>query len=162
VEFGEFVRRRSPDLLRTGWLLTGDWGRAEDLVQTALLHCWPKWESVASPEAYVRSAMVNAYVSWRRRRAAGELAVARVPESVAPDQVGGADLRDGIRSALATLGRRERAVVVLRYYLDLSEAETAANLGVAVGTVKRYLADALTKLRAEPGLRGLLTEEISG
>jgi RNA polymerase sigma factor (sigma-70 family) len=78
----------------------------------------------------------------------------------AVDEVGPAEVRTCVRAALASLSPRERATVVLRYYADLSEADTAAELGIAAGTVKRYAADALTKLRAAPSLRGLPTEEV--
>jgi RNA polymerase sigma-70 factor (sigma-E family) len=158
--FREFVEARSRDLLRTGWLLTGDWALAEDLVQTALLRCWPKWASIASPEAYVRKALVNAFLSWRRRRSAGEFVSVSMPDSATADLVGPADVRESVRAALAALAPRERAVVVLRYYADLSEAETAQMLGLAPGSVKRYAADALAKLRVAPSLAGLLTEEV--
>jgi RNA polymerase sigma-70 factor (sigma-E family) len=158
LEFGEFVKSRSRDLLRTGWLLTGDWGLAEDLVQTALMRCWPRWDSVSAPDAYVRAAIVNAYLSWRRRRSAREL-VGNDLDSPAADALGPVELRACVKVALAALSPRERVVVVLRYFLDLSEADTAATLGIAAGSVKRYSADALAKLRTAPSLRGLLTEE---
>ena len=161
VGFDEFVRSRSRDLLRVGWLLTGDWNLAEDLVQIALARCWPRWESVTAPDAYVRAAVVNAHLSWRRRRAAGELLDPGL-DSPAADDLGPAEVRECVRVALAALSPRERAVVVLRYYLDLSETDAAASLGVAVGSVKRYAADALAKLRSAPSLSGLLSEEVSG
>lgn len=157
--FRDFVATQSRDLLRTGWLLSGDWAQAEDLVQTALLACWPKWSSLTAPDAYVRKAMLNTFLSWRRRRSAGERVSDSLPEAVADDLVGPADLRESVRSALAALAPRERAVVVLRYYADRSEAETAHLLGLAPGSVKRYAADALAKLRAAPSLAGLLTED---
>ncbi len=160
AEFREFVETRSRDLLRTGWLLTGDWAQAEDVVQTALLHSWPRWSSVAAPEAYVRAAMLNVFLSWRRRHWTGERPSAELADIAAPDELGPAEVRTAIRTALAVLSPRERAVVVLRYYTDQSEAETARALGVAVGSVKRYAADALAKLRADPALAGLLTEEV--
>jgi RNA polymerase sigma factor (sigma-70 family) len=78
------------------------------------------------------------------------------------DEVGPAEVRASVRAALAALSPRERTVVVLRYYTDLSEADTAAALGIAVGSVKRYAADALAKLRVDPALDGLLTEEVTG
>lgn len=162
IAFGEFVRTRSRELLRTGWLLTGDWHEAEDLVQTALLRCFRRWDSIAAPDAYVRAAVVNGYLSARRRRAAGERAMATVPETPAVDDLGPAEVRASVRAALAALSPRERSVVVLRYYADQSEAETAAALGIAVGSVKRYASDALAKLRADPALAGLLTEEVPG
>lgn len=158
--FREFVESRSRDLLRTGWLLTGDWAQAEDLVQTALLQCWPKWPTLATPEAYVRKALLNAFLSWRRRRPSRELVSDALPDLATSDLVGPADVRESVRTALAALAPRERAVVVLRYYADLSEADTAQLLGLATGSVKRYAADALAKLRTAPSLAGLLTEEV--
>ena len=161
IGFVEFVQSRSRDLLRTGWLLTGDWALAEDLVQTALLRCFRQWSSVRAPDAYVRAALVTAYLSWRRRRAATERTTATLPDTAAPDDLGPADLRASVHTALSALSPRERTVVVLRYYTDLSEADTATALGIAVGSVKRYAADALAKLRADPALTGLLTEEVT-
>jgi RNA polymerase sigma-70 factor (sigma-E family) len=158
--FREFVESRSRDLLRTGWLLTGDWAQAEDLVQTALLQCWPKWPTLTMPDAYVRKALLNAFLSWRRRRSTRERASDTLPELESADLLGPAEVRESVRAALAALAPRERAVVVLRYYADLSEAETAHLLRLAPGSVKRYAADALTKLRAAPSLAGLLTEEV--
>jgi RNA polymerase sigma-70 factor (sigma-E family) len=160
ADFREFITTNSRDLLRTGWLLTGDWALAEDLVQITLLRCWPHWSSIATPDAYVRSALVKTFVSTRRRRWAGEQPAAALADVPAPDAFGPADVRASVRSALAALPARERAVVVLRYYADLSEADTAAALGIAPGTVKRYASDALAKLRADPALDGLLTEEV--
>lgn len=159
VDFSDFVRTRSRALLRLGWLLTGDWSLAEDLVQAALLRCWPRWGSVTAHDAYVRAAVVNAHLSWRRRRAAHELLTSG-PDAPAADELGSAEVRACVRTALDALTARERAVVVLRYYLDLSEADTASALGIAPGTVKRYAADALAKLRTAPSLHGLLTEEV--
>lgn len=158
VDFDEFVRSHSRELLRVGWLLTGDWALAEDLVQTALARCWQRWGSVIAHEAYVRTAIVRTYLSWRRRRAAGEV-VSSDLELPAPDQIGAAEIRAAMRAALARLSSRERSVVVLRYYLDLSERDTAAALGISTGSVKRYAADALANLRSAPSLSGLLTEE---
>jgi RNA polymerase sigma-70 factor (sigma-E family) len=161
IGFGEFVQTRSRDLLRTGWLLTGDWALAQELVQTALLGCLPRWDSVSAPDAYVRAAIVNAYLSWRRRRSASERPSTTMPDTPGPDELARADVRASVRGALAALSARERTVVVLRYYADLSEADTAAALGIAAGSVKRYAADALAKLRVDPALGGLLTEEVT-
>jgi RNA polymerase sigma-70 factor (sigma-E family) len=159
--FREFVTANSRELLRTAWLLTGDWGLAEDLVQTVLVRCWPRWSAIASPEAYVRAALVKTFVSARRRRWIGERPAAAPADVPAPDAIGPADVRASVRGALAALSARERAVVVLRYYADMSEADTATSLGIAVGSVKRYASDALGKLRADPSLHGLLTEEVT-
>lgn len=159
--FREFVSANSRDLQRTAWLLTGDWAAAEDLVQTVLLRCWPRWSSIAAPESYVRSALVRTFVSARRRRWTGERPVAELADLPAPDAISPADVRASVRSALAALAPRERAVVVLRYYADLSELDTAEALGISAGSVKRYASDALAKLRADPALHGLLTEEVT-
>lgn len=158
--FREFVEGHSRDLLRTGWLLTGDWGRGEDLVQAALLRCWPKWSTIEAPQSYVQAAMLNIFLSWRRRRWTAEEAAECLPETATPDAFGPIELRTAVRSALLALSPRERAVVVLRFYTDLSEAETARVLEIAVGTVKRYASDALARLRADPALTCLLTEEV--
>jgi RNA polymerase sigma-70 factor (sigma-E family) len=159
--FREFVTTNSRDLQRTAWLLTGDWAAAEDLVQTALLRCWPRWSSIAAPESYVRSALVRSFVSARRRRWIGEQPSAVLADMPAPDAISPADVRASVRSALAALAPRERAVVVLRYYADMSETDTGAALGISAGSVKRYASDALAKLRADPALHGLLTEEVT-
>jgi RNA polymerase sigma-70 factor (sigma-E family) len=160
-DFREFVTGNSRDLLRTAWLLTGDWALAEDLVQTALLRCWPRWASIAAPAPYVRTALVRTFVTTRRRRWVGEQPGAVLTDLPAPDAIGPADLRASVRLALTALSPRERAVVVLRYYADMSEADTATALGIAAGSVKRYASDALAKLRADPALHGLLTEEVA-
>lgn len=155
--FAEFVAARSGALLRTAWLLTGDAGRAEDLLQTALAATWRRWRTAlaeGNPEAYVRRALVTTYASWWRRRWRGEL-----PTAVPPDRGHGADLADGaadrdaVRRALARLSRQQRAVVVLRYAEDLSVEETARLLGCSPGTVKVQAARALATLRADPTLR---------
>lgn len=165
VGFGEFVRTRSRELLRTAWLLTGDWALAEDIVQAALVKCWPKWMDVSTPDAYVRAAIVRTFLASRRRRWVGEYPVAAIPdESAAADPFPAADVRAAVRVALAVLTPRERAVVVLRYYVDRSESDTAALLRLSRGAVKRYAADGLVKLRDAAPLSGFMTdlpEEIS-
>src|SRR5919107_1756476 len=101
IGFREFVTANSRDLLRAAWLLTGDWAAAEDLVQTALLRCWPRWSSISSPEAYVRSALVRTFVSARRRRWTGEGPTAVLTDLPAPDAIGPAEVRASVRLALA-------------------------------------------------------------
>jgi RNA polymerase sigma-70 factor (sigma-E family) len=146
--FDAFVLARSPALLRFGWLLTGNRATAEDLVQAALMRTWARWgrlESAEGAEPYVRRVMVTQYATWWRRRWRAE-----VPTAAPPDQVDPApdlDLRESVRAALASLPRRQRAVVVLRYVEDLSVAETAALLGCTAGTVKSQAAKALGTLR---------------
>lgn len=151
VEFDAFVDARSGALLRTAYLLTGDHGLAEDLLQTALTKAWFAWDRIqTAPEAYVRRILVNTYASWWRRKWNGEQATAELPEAGAdgPD----ADASHDLWLAMGRLPRRQRAVVVLRYFDDLSEQQTATLLGCSVGTVKSQASKALAKLRIDPAL----------
>lgn len=145
--FSEFVLSRQAALLRTAYLLTGHAQDAEDLVQAALVKVVPQWRRISdNPEPYVRRVMVNENISrWRRRRWR-EHTTDELPEVLAqdPDQ---AELL-AVRSALAALAPRQRAVLVLRYYEGLSEAEIASTLGIAPGTVKSQARDGLARLRA--------------
>lgn len=156
ASFDEFVGARWAALLRTCYLLTHDRGTAEDLLQTALLKSWRAWSRLAeNPEPYVRRVIVNTYASGWRRRWRGELPHATLPGESLPDRSGldqdVAD-RDLLWRALAELPRRQRAVVVLRYFEDLSEAEVAQLLGVSTGTVKSQASKALAHLRVQPAL----------
>jgi RNA polymerase sigma-70 factor (sigma-E family) len=156
--FAAFVAARSPALVSTAWLLTGDHGRAEDLVQEALARTWQSWSRIRDdgwPEAYVRRTMVNLNISWWRRRWRGERPTAVLPQQALADIGDQADLRDVVRRALASLPPRQRAVVVLRYFEDWSEVQTAQALGCSVGTVKSQAARAVARLRADPQLRDL-------
>lgn len=149
-DFVVFVAARSRRLLHAGDLLTGDRARAEDLVQQALARAYVRWGSIrdGNPEAYVRKAMLNAYLDWWRR-----LRWREMPENAAGQGSQGEDLavdvvrRDAVRQALAVLTRKERAVIVLRYWFDLSEAQIADELNIAPGTVKSTAARALKRLR---------------
>jgi RNA polymerase sigma-70 factor (sigma-E family) len=150
-DFDGYVSARRRSLLRTAWLLTGDWHLAEDVVQTALMRCYPKWRQISKgdADAYVRRAIVNGYVSSRRRRWWGERSRAEPPELASPGDVyADVDQRRLVLTALASLPPRQRAVVVLRFYEDLSEAQTAEVLRCAVGTVKSQTAKALSSLRS--------------
>lgn len=153
MDFDEFVAARSSGLLRTAYLLTRDHALAEDLLQTALAKAWFSWSRIEDrPEPYVRRILVNTYASWWRRKWNGEQAFAEPPE---PEPAGGghdADQRHDLWEAMGRLPRRQRAVVVLRYFEDLSEAETARLLGVSTGTVKSQASKALAKLRIDPAL----------
>jgi len=150
AEFAGFVREHRVDLMRTARLLSsGDPHRAEDLVQTALVRAYTAWSRVRSsdhPVAYVRRSIVNAHIDesrrpwWRRERS-----VALPPEvtvTIADD-----DLGDAVRSALASLPPKMRAVIVLRHWLDLSVEQTAEWLGCTQGTVKSQNSKAVAKLR---------------
>ena len=152
VDFEEFVAARSDGLLRTAYLLTRDHGLAEDLVQTALAKAWSAWSRIdGDPEPYVRKVLVNTYASWWRRKWNGETP----HEDVQETGVGSGDDPDSRTDLWAALGRlpkRQRAVVVLRFFEDLSEAETARVLECSAGTVKSQTSKALAKLRIDPSL----------
>ena len=158
-EFEEFVRGRGQALQRTAYLLTGDWALAEDLVQTALVRSWPAWGRIrhADPEGYVRKVLVNTHASWWRRRWRGEVPTQELPDAAGSDGHGGVHERPVLRAALLRLLPRQRAVVVLRFWEDLSEAATAELLDVHVGTVKSTTSKALARLRADGALTGLAT-----
>jgi RNA polymerase sigma-70 factor (sigma-E family) len=150
ASFDAMLDRHSRALLRTAYLLTGDRQLAEDLLQSALARTWTRWSSIRDPEradAYVRTAMVNLSISWWRRRWRGEVPTQHLPEVAAADEYAGVDHRDEIGRALAMLTPRQRAVVVLRFYEDLSEVDVAAALGCSVGTVKSTASRALAMLR---------------
>jgi RNA polymerase sigma-70 factor (sigma-E family) len=153
--FEALVDARSTSLLRTAYLLTGDWGNAEDLLQTALAKTWFRWHTLRDPqaaEAYVRQVMSRTFATWWRRRWRGETPTELVPDAAhAFDPYGGVDARDLLRRALAELPPRQRAIVVLRFYEDLSEVQVAEALGCSVGTVKSTVSRALVRLR-ESGL----------
>lgn len=145
--FDEFVLARSGALLRTAYLLTRDPHLAEDLLQTALAKAWFARRRInGDPEPYVRRIIVNEFASGRRRKWRGEHPTADLPETHRPADEPDTDLWH----ALANLPRRQRAVIVLRFFDDLTEAETASALGVSVGTVKSQTAKALAKLRVDP------------
>jgi len=132
-------------------MLTGDEQTAEDLVQTTLERVWPHWQRVArdrDPDAYVRRVMVNTYSSWWRRKWRGEQPTSDLPEiTTADDDYARADLADALRRLWPTLTPRQRAVLVLRHYEDLTETATADVLGCSVGTVKSQTSKALARLR---------------
>jgi RNA polymerase sigma-70 factor (sigma-E family) len=161
--FAQFVAARQRALQRSAWLLTGDWALAEDLVQTALARSWPRWEGIRrrdDPEVYVRRAMVNTWAGWRRRRWRAEHPSGAVPDGpAAGDLAAEAAVRMTVHGALGTLTDRQRAVLVLRVFDDLSEAQVAQVLGCAVGTVKSTAARALARLRQDPQLAELLERE---
>ncbi len=155
--FDDFVRGCSPRLYRVGCLLTGgDLARAEDLVAEALARVYLAWPRVRSGDAfgYARRTLVNLHTDWwRGLRRRPEVVTDRLPEvSDGRDRDGDLARRDSVVRSLRRLTRRERAVVVLRYFLDLTEQDTAHELGLSVGTVKSTNARALAKLRVSPDL----------
>jgi RNA polymerase sigma-70 factor (sigma-E family) len=153
-EFDGFMRGRWPAVVRLAYALTGDTGHAEDLAQAAFARAYASWGRVrraGDPDAYVRRIVINEHRNrFRRHRVAEELR-GDVADAADRRQPGGPDEgpgeREALLDALRALGPRQRAVVVLRYWLDLSEAETAAALGCSVGTVKSQASRALATLR---------------
>lgn len=145
-EFEEFATARWAALLRTAYLLTGNHHDAEDLVQAALIKVVPKWWRIKdNPEPYVRRVLARESVNrWRRRRWR-EVTTDVVPESMHHDSTD----RIGLLEDLRRLSPRQRAVLVLRYFDDLTEADTAAALGISVGTVKSHARGALARLREQ-------------
>lgn len=148
AEFTEFVHATWPRLYRTAHLLLGEHALAEDLVQTALAKTYGSWSKVRSLDAapaYARTVLVNTATSWFRRRSWRN----EHPTDQLPDSGYDADPaeRPAMSAALAQLPPRQRAVIVLRYYEDLSVADTATALGCSPGTVKSQTSEALAKLR---------------
>jgi RNA polymerase sigma-70 factor (sigma-E family) len=150
AEFAEYMAARQPSLLRTAYLLTGDRHTAEDLVQTALAKLYLSWDKVQRRESldgYVRRILVNEHNSlWRRAWKRQETTVSQLPDAPATEAPAGRDA--DLWAFVQTLPRKQRAVVVLRFYEEMSEAETAAALGVSVGTVKSQTSRALASLRS--------------
>lgn len=162
----EFVAARQQALLRTAYLLTGDRHLAEDLVQNTLVRVAARWQRVAaagSPEAYVRKVLYTEHINWWRRRGRHK----DHPSAAPPEPEGRTDFANDslhsmvLRQALGRLAARQRAVIVLRFYEDCSEAEIAALLDCSVGTVKSQAHRALSRLRElEPGLADLLSDTV--
>ena len=152
-DYTAFVALSYRSLVRTAYLLVGDRGHAEDLVQTALVKTYTAWPRLREPEraeAFARTTLVRATLRWRARRWHRELPSAHLPEAAGPDD---ASLID-VRRALATLPSGQRAVLVLRFLDDLSEAQTAHLLGISPGTVKSRTSRALAALRTSEVLHG--------
>lgn len=151
ADFEAYMLARQPSLLRTAYLLTGDRHGAEDLVQIAFSRLYLSWEKVQRREAidgYVRRILVNEHHSlwrraWKRRESSTDVVPEQAPHRDRHDE----GTRDAVWEFVQTLPRNQRAVVVLRYYEDLSEAETADVLGISVGTVKSQASRALAGLR---------------
>ncbi|MFY1705210.1 SigE family RNA polymerase sigma factor [Micromonospora sp. WMMA1923] len=166
TEFDDFVRSRTPALLRSAYLLTGDQHLAEDLVQSALARTHRAWHRVGRSgnfEAYTRKTMYHLQVSWWRRRRLAESMPGDLPEprGAAPDHAQQTNLRLTLHDALSKLTARQRAVLVLRFFEDRSEAEAADVLGVTIGTVKSQTAKALAKLRVvAPDLADPIVPEV--
>ena len=149
IAFAEYFAARSSAMRATAFLLCGDWHRAEDLVQTTFTKLYLRWNRVQRHEAldpYVRKALVTAFIDegrwgwWRRERPHAD----RIERAAAPEP---SDDRVTLMRALAQVPPRQRAVLVLRYWQDLSVEDTAAALGCSTGTVKSQAARGLDTLR---------------
>lgn len=154
-DFESFAAARWPRLLRTAYLLTGDHHEAEDLVQVTLAKLYPAWPRVRGldePDAYVRRALVNNNLSRFRKRRVVQLLTPRLPERAQEGGAARAEERSLLLEALGTLPPRQRAVVVLRYWEDLSEQQAAEVLGCSPGNVKSQASRGLRKLRDHPAL----------
>lgn len=150
--FAEFVAARRTRLRRIAYALCGDWALAEDLVQTALEKAyvaWPRIRRQGAEEAFVRRILVRARIDETRRPWRREQSAAALPDRA--DTVTEPEDHSDLLRALQSLPPMQRKVVVLRYWLDLSVAQTAAELGIGVGTVKSHSSRGLTALRAELG-----------
>jgi RNA polymerase sigma-70 factor (sigma-E family) len=154
--FADFVRVHSATLFRTAYLMTGDYQRAEDLLQTTLVRVyqrWPKVDAMERPVAYARKILVNQAVSWWRKRSSHEAPLMPRDEPSWGDRVDEVAEHERVWRAVLSLPPRQRAVTVLRYYEDLSEADIAETLAMAPGTVKSHAhaaARRLAVLLAEP------------
>ncbi|NUW30761.1 SigE family RNA polymerase sigma factor [Nonomuraea sp. SMC257] len=160
--FAEYVAHRHLRLCRMAYLLTRDWGTAEDVVQTALAKAWLAWRRIeGNPDPYVYRIIVNTHASWWRRRWRGEVPAATLPET--------ADLRDpaaevddqaALWSAIGTLSPRQRAVIVLHYFEGRTLAQVAEIVGCSLGAVKSQLSRALTRLRVDPDIQSMTLEGV--
>jgi RNA polymerase sigma-70 factor (sigma-E family) len=149
--FRDYVAARLMGLSRAAFLLTGDRHLAEDLVQQALIQVASRWEKISAagdPDPYVRRVLYTQHVSWWRRRRLIDRPHADPPDVVVADRAHDTDTELTMRQALRRLTPKQRAVLVLRYFEDLTESQTAEVLGLSVGTVKSNTRDALARLRA--------------
>jgi RNA polymerase sigma-70 factor (sigma-E family) len=152
--FSEFVEARSTSLFRTAYLMVGDHQLAQDLLQEALvktLVAWPRLRDHATVEAYTRRIVVNTSITWRRRKSFHEHPAETLPETAGSDAVEDLVTHDELVGHLLALAPRQRAAIVLRYYQDLTEAQTAEAMGCSVGTVKSQVSDGLARLRSSMG-----------
>jgi RNA polymerase sigma-70 factor (sigma-E family) len=148
--FAEYAEAHAATLFRTAYLMVGDHHLAQDLLQEALvktLMAWPRLRDHDDLEAYTRRIIVTTSISWRRRRSFHERPVEVLPERTGPDPTDSVVTHDAVIAALRTVPPRQRAAIVLRYYQDLTEAQTAEAMGCSVGTVKSQVSEGLRRLR---------------
>ncbi len=153
--YSDLVTARSRSLFHTAYLMVGDYQLAQDLLQESLVKtyvAWPRLRDVTKAEAYTRRTIVNTAISWRRRRSFHERPVDVLPDSGVADRVEEVATREALWAQLRLLPPRQRAAIVLRYYHDLTEAQTAEAMGCSVGAVKSQTSAALRRLRDRMGL----------
>ena len=154
MTFEEFAATRMPGVLRFAAVLAGDRATAEDLAQEVLIRAYARWDRIGCldrPELYVRKMMLNEFLNWRRRssRQIPVGGMASEPASIAPDHAADYNEREALLAELGKLPRRQRAVIVLRYYEDRGDSEIADLLGCSPGTVRSHASRALAALRVE-------------
>lgn len=163
--FTEFVRAHTASLFRTAYLMTGDYQRAEDVLQAALVRVyqhWPRVDTMDQPAGYARKVVVNEAVSWWRKRSSHESLLKLTDEPAWDGRVDDVAEHERVWKAVLSLPRRQRAVTVLRYYEDMTEAQIAETLGMAPGTVKSHSHAAvrrLAELLGEPVVEPVLPAE---
>ncbi|MDT7573041.1 MAG: hypothetical protein QOE05_3215 [Actinomycetota bacterium] len=148
--FTRFVAARGDALARTAYLLTGDRHLAEDLLQTALAETYVRWGILRGENEaaqYVRRALVDANSAWKRRRSSTELPSRELPDGVVGDHAHAAAVREDLMAVLRQLSAQQRAVIVLRYFDDLTEGDVAQLLSCSIGTVKQHASRGMQRLR---------------
>ncbi|MFF0343389.1 SigE family RNA polymerase sigma factor [Kribbella sp. NPDC004875] len=158
MEFEEYVSARGQELVRLGFTVSGDYQRAEDLAQIALMQAFRSWRKVRKaddPHHYVRRILVNEFLSMTRRRSYTEAPTADIePQRTVPDHATDIANSDDLWRSLATLSARERVVLVLRYYQDLDDQTIADVLGIKPSSVRATASRALASLRRNPTYSG--------
>ncbi|MEU3300151.1 MULTISPECIES: SigE family RNA polymerase sigma factor [unclassified Streptomyces] len=157
-DFRDFMASRWPRLLRTAHLLTGNHHDAEELVQGTLARAYVKWDHVQRSDdmdAYIRQILIHSHADRFRRRRVREWFTPRLPDTAVADRTSQVEQRDALVDALARLPARQRAAVVLRYFEDLTDTQTAAALGTRAATVRSQVTRGLAKLRQDPSLAAL-------
>jgi RNA polymerase sigma-70 factor (sigma-E family) len=152
--FTEFVAGRSRALLRTAYLITGSPVKAQDLVQEALAKTYvalPRLRDTGAIEGYARKAMTTTAISWARRKSSGELPTSDLPDRASEDRAAHVDQREWLWQEILRLPPRQRVAIVLRYYEDLTQEQTAEVMSCSVGTVKSQVAEGIAKLRERLG-----------
>jgi RNA polymerase sigma-70 factor (sigma-E family) len=159
-DFAEYVVRRYDGLCRTAYLLTRDWAVAEDLVQTSLAKAWAAWSKIeGDPDRYVYRIIANTHASWWQRRWRGEVPTDAVPEEfVERDFAGIVVDHDALWAAIGILSKRQRTVIVLHYFDELTLQQVSETLGCSLSTVKTQLSRGLARLRMNPEIQDLQLE----